>query len=182
MNADFHEWLDARPMECALDLSQPGETNVPFQQTCSIAHGEAVLLDCEWDDGHQPNAAELLQGLQGSIVIKDADGTAIESVEINGAAAQFWDGKILLARFVPFRNGDYVATIRVDAGAAALAHHQQMVYVKYQLCGLEQMPAAIAGAFAMGAGIVGIIAAVCVLPGLLRWGLWHRPSTTENWN
>jgi hypothetical protein len=72
----------------------------------------------------------------------------------------------------PFRTGDYVVTIRVDSGAAALAEKQQTIYAKYQFCGLEQMPATIAGAIAFGAGIIGLVAAVCLLPGLLRRGIF----------
>jgi hypothetical protein len=32
LDAEFHQALDARPMETAIDLSQPGETTVPFRQ------------------------------------------------------------------------------------------------------------------------------------------------------
>lgn len=50
MNAEFNQWLDARPMETAIDLSKPGETTVPFHQTCSISHGEALYLTWEPND------------------------------------------------------------------------------------------------------------------------------------
>ena len=54
-----------------------------------------------------------------------------------------------------------------------LAGREQTIYAEYQLCGLEQLPAIIAGAFATGAGVIGVVAAVCVLPGLLRCGIWR---------
>ena len=179
MNSQFHRWLTARPMATVIDLSKLGETSVPFHQTCSISHGEALFLKCDFEDQSKQNPAKLLGDLSGNVIIKDRDGSEIESVMINNKTVQDWDGQIMLAGFAPFRNGDYVATIRVDSGAAALAEKQQMIYAKYQLCGLEQMPATIAAAFAFGAGMIGLVAAVCVLPGLLRSGIWLNVATAK---
>ncbi len=179
MNAELHQWLGARPMETVIDLSQPSVTTVPFKQTCSVSHGEALYLKCNLDDAAKQNLGELLKDLSGKVVIKDSDGNEIESVEINNKTAQYWDGKIMLTGFAPFRKGDYVATIHVDSGVSALADKQQTIHVEYQLCGLEQMPAMIAGVFAFGAGMVGLVSAVCVFPGLLRSGFW-RDDLAEN--
>ena len=179
MNAEFNQWLDARPMETAIDLSEPGETTVPFHQTCSISHGEALYLTCDLDGESKVNTEELFAALSGNVVIKDSDGKEIESVEINCKTVQYWDGKIMLANFAPFRTGDYIATIRVDTGVAALADKEQTIYAKYQLCGLEQMPAVLTGAFAFSVGIIGLVAAVCVLPGLLRCGIWRCTKDAE---
>jgi hypothetical protein len=179
MNGEFHKWLDARPMETAIDLSNPGETTVPFHQTCSISHGEALYLNCDLDDESKHNIQELFTALSGCIVIKDSEGNEIESMKINSQTVQHWDGKIMLTGFAPFRKGQYIATIRVDSGVAALADKEQTIYAKYQLCGLEQMPAMITGAFAFGAGIIGLVAAVSVLPGLLRCGIWRSTKNAE---
>jgi hypothetical protein len=51
---------------------------------------------------------------------------------------------------------------------------QQTLYSKYELCGLERMPAMIVGVGAFGAGLIGIVAAVCVLPGLVRSGIRRK--------
>jgi len=173
MNAEFHQWLDARPLETAIDLSQPGETTVPFHQTCSISHGEALYLTCDLGGDSKQKLEELFATLTGNVVIKDLNGNEIESVKINNKTVQYWDDEITLTGFAPFRTGDYIATIRVDTGAAALVNKKQTIYAKYQLCGLEKMPAMIAGAFAVGVGIIGLIAASCVLPDLLRCGIWR---------
>ena len=179
MNAEFYQWLDARPMESVIDLSKPGETTVAFHQTCHISHGEALYLESDLDDESEQDTNRLLKDLSGSIVIKDLDGTDIESVAFNNETVQSWDGTIRIAEFAPFPDGDYVATIRVDSGAAALAGKQQTIYAKYELCGLERMPAMIAAVVALGAGIIGLVAAVCVLPGLLRCGI-RRDGQTHN--
>jgi hypothetical protein len=180
MNAQFHEWLQARPMETVIDLSRPGETTVPFNQTCSISHGEDLYLKCDLDDTAKENPEELLKGLSATVVISKSNGEEIETLKINNKTAHHWDGKVVLAGFAPFRQGNYVATIRIDSGAPALADRAQTIYAKYQLCGLEQMPAMVAGGFALGAGIIGFVSAVCVIPGLLTGGFFRTiPEKAE---
>jgi hypothetical protein len=173
MNAEFHQWRVARPLESAIDLSKPGETTVALHQTCSTSHGEALFLKCNLEDSSNQSPGKQLSDLSGSVTIKNLDGSVIESVKINKDTLQDWEGKIMLTGFAPFSNGDYIAVIRVDSGAAALVGKQHTIYAEYQLCGLEQMPAAIAGAFAFGAGLIGLVGAMCVLPGLVRRGIWR---------
>ena len=160
-------------METAFDLSQSGETTVPFRQTCSSSHGEVVCLKCDVPDAAKENSEKFFKGLSGSVVIKDSRGSTIQYVKITAETTHYFNGEIMLAGFAPFSKGDYVATIRVDSGAAGLAGKPQTIYAKYQLCGLEQLPAVIMGVLAAGAGLVALISAVCVLPGLLRRGFWR---------
>jgi len=49
-NVDFHEWMVARPMETTIDLSTPGKISVPFHQTCGVAFGVVIILDCDIRD------------------------------------------------------------------------------------------------------------------------------------
>ena len=174
MSADFHAWLEARPMETVIDLSRPGQISVPFNQTCSSSHGEGLYLQCDLDEKLQQKPQEVLEGLSGAVVFKDMDGLEIDSVKVDNTRAQYWDGKLMLTNFSPLSIGVYVATIRIDSGAPALAGSEQTIYAKYHLCGLEQMPAMVTGAFAVGAGIIGLVSAVCVLPGLLQYGLMRQ--------
>ena len=173
LNAEFHEWIVARPMETDIDLAQPGETTVPFHQTCGVSHGEGLYLECEILRDSNRDIKGLFKNFSGNVTIKDVDGNEIESVTMNDETVRGGDGQVLLARFSPFRRGEYVAVIRIDSGAAALEGKSQQIYAQYQLCGLEQMPAVVAGVFAFGAGLVGLVAATCVLPGLLRFGVWR---------
>ena len=173
MNGEFHQWLTARPMETAVDLSRPGEITVPFQQTCSISHGEAFYFKCDLDGASMEKPEQLFQDLSAKITIKDADGNEIENAKINSATVHNWDDDIILAEIAPFQTGKYVATIRIESGVPALANKQQTVYAKYQFCGVEQVPAVVVGAVAFGAGLIGVVSALCVLPGLLRYGIWR---------
>ena len=169
MYADLEQWLIARPIETAVDLSQPGEIARPFHQTCNTSCKEALYLDCDLDA--RKNVQDLFKGLSGSVVIKDLEGNEIKTVPISDESVSYWQGKLLLAQFTPFRKGDYVATIHINSGASALMDKQQTLYAKYELCGIERMPAMIVGVGAFGAGLIGVVAAVCVLPGLMRSGI-----------
>ena len=114
--ADYHAWLTARPMGTAIDLSQPCEISLPFQQTCSISHGEGLYLQCDVETKLQAEPENLLKGLSGVVVFKDSDGRQIDTVKFDDKRARYWDDKILLSDFLPFRIGTYVAVIRVDSG------------------------------------------------------------------
>ncbi|MCE5280037.1 MAG: hypothetical protein ABFD92_10810 [Planctomycetaceae bacterium] len=168
MSAEFHQWLDARPMETGFDLSKPGEITVPFRQTCSSSHGEVLCLKCDLPEAAKQNTEQLLKGLSGSVVIKDSQGNGIKGGEITADRSRYHDGEIILAAFAPFSKGEYTATIRIDSGAPALAGKTQTIYAKYELCGLEKMPAGICTMLAGGAGLVALVSILSVLQGLLR--------------
>ena len=77
MNKEYHEWMDARPMETTIDLSKPNQVTTEFIQTCHSSHGEAIYLHCgdKVDSGSDPN--QLLEGLSGRITISDANGNLV---------------------------------------------------------------------------------------------------------
>ena len=159
-------------MDIEADFSKPGEIAVPFQQTCSISHGESVCLQITppLDELYEP--AQLLDDLSGRIVIRDSTGREIErgvfgATTIRRRAA---GETIVLTDFAPFATGDYVVTVSVDQGSPELKDRRQRLYAEYNLCGLEQLPALIAGAFSLGAGMIGFLTALCVIPGLTRHG------------
>jgi hypothetical protein len=180
LNAEFHQWERDRPMETAIDLSRPGQVTVPFRQTCGISHGEAICLECEIDRDPDERFQEAFTGLAAKFVIRDADGREIESRTIDVDSVHAWRDQIVLTGLAPFARGDYLATIEIESGAAALAGRPQVVYAVYQLCGMEQVPAIIWGAFGVVAGVTGLIAGACVLPGLLRHGIRRvGPSKEE---
>lgn len=171
-NDDFHQWVEARPMEFVTDLSKPGEFTVPFRQTCSISHGEAVLLELEpgLESGRKPE--EALRALSARLIIKDARGEEVQMARVDPSTiyARQDEGPIVLTTFAPFAKGDYSATLLVESGAPELAGRRQLLYARYQLCGMEHFPAVVAGTFSVLSGFVSLIAAIVVVPGLLRHG------------
>lgn len=155
-NDEFHQWLSAKPMDTQVDLSRQGEVTVPFQQTCSVSHGQAVYVKMDLESESQESAQTLLEDLKGRVVITDSTGTEVERAEFDRETMQLWNGELMLTSFAPFANGEYTATIRVETPAAELPSESgQTMYCRYQLCGLEQMPAMIAGGLAVLAGAIG---------------------------
>lgn len=178
-NAEFHQWERDRPMETAIDLSQPGQVTVPFRQTCGISHGEALCLQCEIDRDADERFQKAFAGLSAKVVIRDAAGREIESRPIDVESVHVWSDQIVLAGLAPFARGDYLATIEIKSGAAALAGRPQVVYAVYQLCGMEQVPAIVWGVFGVAAGLIGVVFGVCVVPGLMRHGPWQVGASAE---
>jgi hypothetical protein len=177
--ANFESWQTARPTELQVDLSKLGKTTMPFHQTCSCSHGEGIFLKLK-ATGQESNGApaKSLEDLSAVLVISDAKGDEVQSVEL--APPDSNDGSDpMLARFHPFATGEYRATLRVSCGAKALAGTEQTLYAKYLLCGLEMVPGEIARLIACGLGLIGIIAVACSLPGLLRHGFW-RPQQHQS--
>lgn len=166
-------------MEASIDLSQPGETTVPFSQTCAFAHGEALFLDVMLDDEERTDLEPLFEGLSASLVIVDTDGNVTTDSDIDATTVQDRDGAIMLTYIVPIAFGEYVATVRIDSGAPRLAGRDQKIYAAYLLCGMERLPAVYAGRLAVLFGIIGVGCAVLITPGLLRYGLRRGASGTD---
>jgi hypothetical protein len=176
-SVEFQQWLEARPLELAVDLSPPGEFTAPIRQTCSIANAEDLCLELDPGFDQDPKSVESLRLLVATLVIRDAAGQTVARADIDGSTIDLYPGPdaIHLTGFAPFPRGDYVATIQVRVGAPVLAGKRQVLYVKYLLCGCEQWPAAIAGLFATGSGLLGLLSGLVVLPGLLRFGFRRTP-------
>jgi hypothetical protein len=104
---------------------------------------------------------------------------ALQSIGFAKPYTQDDSNSIPLADIRTFAEGDYTAALRVTSCAKLLSGRQQMIYAKYFLCGLEIMPKYILIAFAIGAGLIGLIAASFSLPGLLRHG-FRRPVSSPS--
>ncbi|MEX0777993.1 MAG: hypothetical protein WD042_20000 [Phycisphaeraceae bacterium] len=170
LSRQFDDWLVAEPARFSVDLSRAGSVEVPFVQTCDIAHGEAILLQLVEPAGE---ATVLLARLRGSIEVIAADGNVVVSDGFPGPRG--WDlpapgTDIELAYFSPFKRGRYTLRMRVIDPVPALAGRTQTVLAKYRLCGLEKLPAAIATVFAIGAGAPALVVAGGTAVGFKRHG------------
>jgi len=179
MNADFHRWIVDRPMQTEIDLSQPAETVVPFRQTCSSSHGESLCLSLGPDHDLSEDSLNLLEELSGTLVISDSHNVEVASANFSERTAWLRDDQLVLANLDTFQRGDFVARIRIESGAPALAGKQQTLYARYQLCGLEQMPAVVAGVLTIVSLLVTAATACFVLPGLYRYGFRQWPQSEE---
>lgn len=188
-NQTVHRWETARPMETKVDLSAPGAVTVPFDQTCSVSHGEGLFLDCDLRDESGQVPEEVLKGLSGSLVITNEAGEELVRRALMGddneqrqepsVYRRLPSGEIMLVNLPTFAAGTYSATITVDQPALALAGHQQTVYARYRLCGLEQMPVALFGFVSFCAGFVTLVIGSFVVPAFRRNGVWKKSVVEE---
>lgn len=170
--ADFEQWLIDQPMRVGVDLSKVGTTTTSFGQTCAVSHGEIIeLLVGPFD---APADQVNLAGLVMSVSIADASGAAVSKVSIHGEDVPLGPSPIILTQFHPFREGAFTATIAVESPAPALAGEEQCLSARYELCGLEAMPSALAHWTAMLVGFASGIGVLSVLPGLVRFGIRRR--------
>ncbi|MEQ9071906.1 MAG: hypothetical protein RLO18_34540, partial [Gimesia chilikensis] len=176
-NSRFEQAIKARPMEAVLDLSQPGTVTVPFQQTCSISHGEGIYLDLK-EVKTDKERVEILGRFSGSIVIHDLAGNEIMKRGLSTSQASEMNGEVRLADLPTFAEGDYKATITVDTPGIASPHSRQTIYARYELCGLEQIPVVVFGFISFCAGFVALVSGSTTLPGWWRHGIW-KPVPPE---
>ncbi len=177
LNKEFYQWEKDRPMDFPVDLSLPGQFIFPFKQTCSTSHGEAIFLELTPKIESDDEIKELFKSLSAIMVITDSQGkeVAIGPLEFLNSQRRDKRDDILLAHVFPFRKGNYSATLTVRSGVPQLQERKQAIYAEYLLCGLELMPAIIAGVFSFGAGFIAFILLILILPGLFLHGIWKFP-------
>lgn len=141
--ARFDEWMVAKPVAFVADLSKPGQFTAPFHQTCEVAHAEVVGI--EFAKG-TPVPKGATEGLKATIMVENGAGQCLvrESVPDDWSSAMFGrveDMEPLLRIESNLANGDYTMTIVVQEGAPGLAGIPTRVTARYELCGLEMLPA-----------------------------------------
>ncbi len=169
-NSNFYRWVDAKPMQMTIDLTTPATHAAPFEQTCAIAHSQSIYVTLNDPDITDENVGEYFAGLQGSVTIRDLSGTEILTTPFHADGMQRWSDDPLLVSFHPFANGDYTAELNIEQGATMLADTQHDLYARYDLCGLELMPAYILGAISAAAGLIACGVASVTLPSIARHG------------
>lgn len=176
-SCDYEAWVTARPLETPMDLSHPGSITVPFHQTCVISHGEYLMLDCDRGGRAEGTLEELLRGLSGSLVIEDQAGKEVvnQSLWVQ-QPADILEREIVLTDLPSFPEGEYQATISIKRGVPALAGTPQIVFAKYQLCGLERLAVPVFGFISFCATVVCLIAGLFAIPGFRRDGIWKTRS------
>ena len=175
--SEFYQWLDDVPMVADVDLSVVGASSAPFIQTCQWSHGEYIYLDSTSLELTPENFHDKMDGLAGRIEIVDKNGQLVESAEFNESTLINWGDEFILARIPVFEIGEYDAVIRIDSPADNIAQQRQRITVRYQLCGLELMPAYICGAMSVFSSIVALVSGIYTVPWARRFGIWsiHPP-------
>lgn len=172
----FEAWLVAEPVRTQVDLSRTGLSESAFVQSCETSHGESIMLQVS-SAGEDPS--KLLNGLKGNIEIRRPDGTAVVERQFDGQSvgSSVWpNNELLIAYFHPFETGTYVMRLNVVEPAPRLAGRSQVVVGRYELCGLEQMPAYVTAGFAVFAGIPALIVGAVTGTNVARHGWRHANS------
>ena len=154
----FEKWLAAEPSRFEVDVSRPGTYHAPLVQTCAIAHAEVFELivqgpvsDDQLDQG--------LDELRARLVVTGPDGDEVVTQEYPAEAMVFGPTRQhpMLFRIVPFSEGPYHVALTIDRGASTLAGLRQQVVARYELCGLERLPAAMYQVTGVLVGAVGAV-------------------------
>ena len=167
---DFQQWIDAKPMEMTIDLTAQSTQSAPFKQTCAMAHGQSIYVAFDDPDANEENIGKHFAGLQGTVIIRDLSGSEILAKPFEASDVRLWGDDPMLVGFHPFKNGDYIAEIHIEQGAASLGAKQHELYARNELCGLELMPAYVLGAVSAVAGFIACVIGCYTLPAIAHNG------------
>lgn len=176
----FYRWVEARPVNIKVDLSQAGEFSGPFHQTCEMSHGEYLCLELPPRVLAGTTPTKLVANLRFEYTVTNAQGGQEARGDFEYGLPwedYLYEGAIPLVYVDRFHNGDYTLLLRVTTGVPELAGVQQRLIARYHLCGMEMMPAFLS----MVLGIVFlVIAAIIPLAGwLLAVRRRRKISTSE---
>jgi hypothetical protein len=192
---ELHECADARPASLAVDLSKPGRFTTPLNQFSTLPDAEGFYLSLGPTPGSAPGSdpttpgsaptipgsppqsesiEELFEGLEGTITIVDQEGTEVLATSILPIcpSEKVTEEPILIAFFIPFAKGSYIATIDITSGAPALAGVEQTLYAAYDIVGFEFIPGMIAVFYTIVCGIPAVILSVMAITRFARHGIW----------
>jgi hypothetical protein len=177
---EFHALQVAEPVHFAADLSKVGMYEGPFNQTSRLAHGESIMLKLPAEPRGELPDYSVLEGLQIKGIIVTADGeemTAFESVPDPTESWSLPGEDIRLAMIPTIPVGQYTLRLHVIDPAPALADKQQIVSAKYDICGMEELPALLAKVLAIAASIPALIVGLVTFIGWKHHGWRKQPAT-----
>lgn len=178
MQADLDVLKATHSIEAPLDLTTAGDTVIPLNHTYDSLHGLAIRL-MDLPEGGDPEVVHgYFKDFDGQLVIRDAQGAVVEFVNMDyDSVFVSAENGIHLAHLRSFPTGEYIVTVSVTSPASTQLGDQQVIYCEYMFCHIELLPAMIARAFAIGSGIIALIASLCAIPGLIRFGIWKAIPT-----
>lgn len=144
MYKEFFEWVEARPVDLEIDVSQPGTYRGAFTQTCEISHAELLCLAFPEEILEKTQSLDLVKELRFDATITDKAGKTVVSDSFAGEplwGGQLFCGAIPVVRFHPFRKGDYLLTLEITQGQPDMVDTPVRFIARYELCGMEMMPA-----------------------------------------
>lgn len=175
IKTQFDNALTARPIDTAIDLSKPGETTTQFLSTYYPAHGIELYLQGDFPPTQDQDLVDLLQGFAGQLIITDDKGNEIQVIQLERENMKSMADEISVAGFWMHEVGEFVATVRVDSPAKALAGTEQSLHAGYRLCGCELLPAFVMNIYAFVMGLSSFFVGIWVTVGFLQYGIYRKP-------
>jgi len=179
---EFNAMVVAEPAHFAADLSKVGLYEGPFNHSSRLAHDVTIMLKL-------PGLAEIavpdysmFVGLEGTGTIVTAEGEEVAAFNLSDEYFLGWtnsggDLRLTMLAFIP---GSYTLRLNVTEPAAGLAGMEQIVAAKYEPCGLEVIPAYLAGIIAVATAIPALIVGGFTLLGWKRDGWRLRANTASD--
>ncbi len=168
---DFHSWQTAEPIRLSVDLSKTNTYSAGFTQTCSNAHSQVLRLETGKTFTNEEDAVACVAGLKGRLRIEghgreglsNTDFSDVSFVASSGMDPQdhAWRPAV---RFYPFRKGIYTLHLEIESDAPALRDVPQQLVARYELCGLEEMPAMVCAGLALACLVL-----LAMTLAVLRW-------------
>ena len=157
--------LAYEPARFKVDLSQVGQYTSPCEQKYIHIHGEILGFDLEPAIVTDEELQIALEGLAGTIVIRDDQNEPVKDVTFNSSDIRFekikTDDRIPAVYLgFPFNKGQYTVILTIDTPANNLSNISQQAVMAYVFCGLEEIPESImriAYAASFIGGIIGVI-------------------------
>lgn len=124
----------------------------------------------------------MLDGLKGTATIVTTEGDEVATFDLPeqlGRGGSRPGDDLWLTMIQSFPVGRYTLRIDVTEPAVGLADMEQIISARYVLCGLEVMPAFLAGIIAVATAIPALIVGGFTLLGWKREG-WRLRATTAS--
>ncbi len=168
----FEGWVTADPVGLEADLGVPARYSAPFHQTCAVAHAEVFGVEFPVGAPADPEAA--MRGLRATLTLEDSAGRALIREHVPDEYARRWPGwewpmEPLLRSEASVPEGDYTMTLVVHQGADGLAGVRARIVARYELCGLELMPATFMNWIGIGLGVLGVVVGLPMAATAQRW-------------
>lgn len=164
----------ATTLRMSCDLSKAGEYRGKLRQDYGAAHGLEFYLAITPPAVSEAQLDQMMRGFVGKVVINDSAGRAVyednakwEADSPTTRPAQPVGnaiGSFKLARLFGGERGEHEFVLKVISPAGGMAGRTQELTGRYEMCGLERLPAAVLGLLAFACGVIaagfGVMAAL----------------------
>jgi hypothetical protein len=136
----------AEPIRLAVDFSKPNTYMGKLSHTFCNACSDCLEIVTESPFASPEDAMKIAEGLKGRLTITDSQGTVITErsfgpeIRCTQVASGRW---VPIIEFGYFPEGTYDLKLSIDAGAPLLVSVPHTLVGRYQLCGIEYIPAQI---------------------------------------